>query len=337
MKANSLLFLMLLLLTCQSVFSQAKPKTQPTKGTTSTTKKVEPAVTEAPKEEVIKPIVAPAGKEVVAVYPFTTTRAYDYDYAVNSGTAVEAGFVRSTRFVVVERSKFGQIKEEDKFKEANTSEIVQKALRFGAKTVVTGQIVGVSKGNMVTSDGRPTLDKFAEISISFKIIDVQSGEIKLSEIIRGKGEDGTEAGALQEAYQAIDKLVRSYIAVYLPQRFKLMSVVQKLEKKKGTYLQKFKIWGGSDNGLKVEDVVELYQITVITNPNTGEKVEEKSLLAQAKITEVNSGSTATCEIIDAAKKSTQLLTLAESNPEKIIAEYKGNWHETRTFWDMIKE
>lgn len=126
-------------------------------------------------------------KEVLAIYPFTSSRDYSYDYALSAGNAVEAGVIRSGRFTVVERNRFGSLKEEDKFKEANTTEIIKIASRLGAKTIIAGHVVGVSRGSLLNSSGQITTDKFADISLSFKIIDVESGEIKLSEIISGRG------------------------------------------------------------------------------------------------------------------------------------------------------
>lgn len=276
------------------------------------------------------------GKDVVAVYHFTISREYSYDYAVGSGNAVEAGLVRSTRFTVVERNRFGSMKEEDKFKEANTSEIVNVASRFGAKTIVTGHIVGVSRGSVVGSNGIPTLEKFCEISLSFKIIDVETGQIKVSETIRGKGYEGTEAGAIQQAYSAIDQLVRSQIGFYLPQRFAFMEILTKGQKKKFDYLDKFKIWGGSDHGLKPNDVVILFLVSSRTNPTTGKTIEEKKMVGTARILEVNSSETSTCQVVDAVRYKDALLLLAQSSPDQLSIEYKGHVYERpKTFWDRL--
>ena len=158
----------------------------------------------------------------------------------------------------------------------------------------------------------------------------------MSEVIRGRGEGGTSAAAYQQAYIAIDNLVRSYIGTYLPQRFKFMSVAEKGKKKDYEFLTHFKIWGGSDNGLKVGDVVELYTLTYIVNPTNNKKVEEKKLLAQANITEVNSGSTATCAVIDPKHYKGDLLNVVSTQPEGIVVEYKGNWYiKQKTFWERL--
>ncbi|MBS1610090.1 MAG: hypothetical protein JSS70_15305 [Bacteroidetes bacterium] len=280
---------------------------------------------------------ATTGKPVVAIYPFTVNRGYNYEYAEGVGDAVEAGVVRSGRFTVVERNRFGVIKEENRFQEANTSDIVKKAAKLGAKTIITGNIVGVSKGKYKDSYGQTVPgSEYVEISLSFKIIDVETGEIKKSEIISGKGEEHTETAAIQSAYMQIDKLLRAQVANYLPQRFKFMEVVSKgTTRKKGDYLNTFKIWGGSDNGLKAGDALELYQLSYVENPDTHKKIEEKKLLGRANVTEINSGSTATCSVIDGSKIGNDLLQIVQSQPTSIVIEFVGNWYEKRTLLDVL--
>jgi hypothetical protein len=264
-------------------------------------------------------------KEVLAIYPFTTAREYVYDYALSAGNAVEAGVLRSGRFTVVERNRFASLKEEDRFKEANTAEIVKQAARLGAKTIIAGHVVGVSKGNITNTSGQLTGDRYADISLSFKIIDVESGEIKLSEVISGQGRGASEALAMQNSYIAIDNVVRGQIATYMPQRFNFMSVVSKGVKKKTIeYLESFKVWGGSDHGLKVGDIIELYQISFVTNPTTKKKIEEKVFLCAAKVEQVHSGTTSTCSVVDARRLDPELLQKVESSPESLVAEYRGS-------------
>lgn len=276
-----------------------------------------------------------APKEVIAIYHFTTARDYSYDYAIGVGNAVEAGVLRSGRFTVVERSRFGSIADKERFKEANTSDIVRKASKLGAKTIITGHIAGVSRGDLVNSSRELTGREYVDISLSFKIIDVASGEIKMSELIRGRGEGRTSAEAVQAGYQNIDKIIRAHVASYLPQRFKFMAVVSKGTKKEAEYLDKFKIWAGSDDGLKANDVIDIYKVTTLTNPNTGKKVEEKTALGQAKVAEVNGGSSSTCQMVDARRKGTALLAEIEANPGSVVFEYKGNWYEQLSWRDVF--
>lgn len=277
---------------------------------------------------------AQPAKETIAVYHFTSATGYSYDYALGVGNAIEAGILRSNRFTVVERTRFGHIKEEDKFKEANTSEIVNRASKFGAKTLVTGHVVGVSHGEIVSS-GRPTGREYIEISVSFKILDIGTSQIMKSEIIRGKGEGQNRAEALQNAYLVLDRLSRAHIGSYLPQAFKLMSIEQTETRKNEEVLRVFKIWGGSKDGLMVDDVIDINYVTYLTNPNTGEKVAEKQLLGQAKIDAVNGESTATCSLLNYKKTGGQILKAMGDNPESISLEYKGIWHEKRSWADLL--
>lgn len=319
----------MLMAIASGTFAQTTKKTTAaTSKTASTPTKSNTATNDDPPATNTGTVVAnSSGKDVVAIYHFTSAREFSYDYAIGMGNAVEAGFVRSGRFTVVERNRFGTIKEEEKFREANTNDIVSKASKFGAKIIVTGHIVSVSQGDVVSSTGLSTGTKYAEISLSFKIIDVQSGEIKFSEIINGKGDGSTSTEAMLNAYVTIDNLVRRNIGAFMPQQFKFMSVVSKMTRKKKEYVDKIKIWGGSDHGLKVGDAVHIYTVSYLTNPNTGKQVEEKKILAHASIIEINSGSTSTCTIIntaEASKFNDEILPILTGQPEKLIIEYKGS-------------
>lgn len=261
-------------------------------------------------------------KEVVAIYPFTSATGY-WDYALEVGNAIEAGVLRSGRFTVVERNRFASIKQEDRFKEVNTSDIVKQASKFGAKTIVTGHVVGVSQGNLVDSQGR-SAGTYIEISLSFKIIDVESSEIKKSELLRGRGEGPNQAAALQLAYQVIDNLGRAQIGDYLPQTFKFASLGEIEKRKNGDFLKSFKFWGGSKEGLRANDVVQISYVNYLTNPNTGKKVEERTLLGEARIQEVHGESTSTALILNHRKTGQEILQLIEKSPESVILEYKGS-------------
>jgi hypothetical protein len=278
----------------------------------------------------------PAEKDVVAIYHFTTSRDYSYDYALGVGNAVEAGVLRSNRFKVVERNRFGSIKEEDKFKEANTTDLVNKAGKMGAKTIITGHVTGVSRGDIIGYDNKPTGKEYIEISLSFKIIDVANGEIKKSEIVSGRGEGKNYAETAQNAYLAIDKVIRANIGSYLPQRFKYMQTLSVKNRKKGEYLETFKIWGGSEDGLKVGDALELYKVNYLVNPNTNQRVEEKQLLGQANITEVHGSSSASCKVIDAPRKGIDILSELKKDENSVLIEYKGNWYVKPSILDILK-
>lgn len=306
----------LLIFHCCGLNAQTKSKAK------STAKTVTAATSSAPAEEELKPVIAEKGKEVVAIYPFTTSGRTYYDYALNAGTAVEAGFVRSKRFTVAERSRFGIIKEEDLFKEANTQEIVQKASRLGAKIVVTGHVIAATNATGTQNNiiGGASYKYIAQLSLSFKIIDVASGEITKSETILGKGEGNTPAEAMQGSYQDVDRQARMYVAEYLPQRFEYASDVEVDKKNK---LKKFKIWGGSDQGLKEGDLVEIYRLSYTVSPK-GKKVEEKKLLGTAKIIEINSTESSTCDLQKSGDLGESLLTEIKANPESIVFEYKGS-------------
>lgn len=259
-------------------------------------------------------------KVVIAIYPFTTSASYNYDYAESAGNAVEAGFVRSGRFTVVERSRFGILQDEDRFKEVNTADAVKKAARLGANILVTGHIIAVTTGFDATNPLLPSLKSdIAQISLAFKLINVETGEIVKSETIIGKGKGSTPAEAMIDSYNDIDRLSRAEVAEYLPQRF---TYAEAGEIDKKHRLKTFKIWGGSNQGLKKGDILDIYQLSYITDPQ-GKKIQEKELQGTAKIVEVNSTETATCELQKYTSIGAQLLTDLKEKPETIVFEYQG--------------
>lgn len=301
--------LLLSLFAATAAFAQTKAK----KAVVSSSPIVSPAA-----EPEMKPVMPVNGKDVIAIYPFTSAAGFNYDYAVSAGNAVEAGVVRSDRFTVVERSRFGMIREEERFKEANTADAVKKAAKLGAKTLITGHVIAVSAG--VSRGLLNVLTNEAQISISFKVVDVETGEIKKSETILGRGNGSSLAAAMQKAYEEIDRQARAYIAEYLPQRFDYAG--EEEVDKKGR-LQKFKIWGGSGQGLKAGDMLQVYEVSYITRPGKSQPIQEKRLRGEARIKEVNSTETATCELQNANTIGEGLLNDLRNNPKNIVFEYKG--------------
>ncbi|RZA01343.1 MAG: hypothetical protein EOO68_10475 [Moraxellaceae bacterium] len=271
-------------------------------------------------------------KDVVAIYPFTSAQGYDYDYAQSVGNAVEAGFVRSARFNVVERNRFGSIKSEEMFQEVNTSNIVKVAAKLGAKYIITGHITGANTGETYDSN-----NKFSgyqtSISVAFKIIEVESSLIRISESLIITGRGGSTATAKGAAYASIDGITRRVIAASFPQRFKFMSAGTVETKKTVTILYTFKFWGGSDNGIKPGDAVEIYLLSYATNPTTGKKVEERTNLGIATITAVNSGSTSTCEVYRPKKFGAQIQEAITKTPDLVVIEYSGG-QKPKGFWDL---
>ena len=300
---------------CVFLTSNLQAQTANAKSKTTTTSKNQAAAE-------LKPVEAQPGKPVVAIYHFTSAYGYAYDFALSTGNAVEAGFVRSGRFTVVERNRFGLIKEEEKFKEANTADVVAKAGKLGAQTLVTGHIIGVTTGDVGRTNiiGLPAVrSNVAQVSLAFKIIDVATGQIQKSETILGKGEGATSAEAMQKAYDDVDRLARAFVAEFLPQRFEFASEVEVDKKGK---LQKFKIWGGTDQGIKPGDIIEIYELSYVTSPS-GKKIEEKKLRGEARVKEVHSVESSTCELLKYSSIGEQLRQDIKSKPGAIVFEYKG--------------
>lgn len=265
-------------------------------------------------------------KDKIAVYPFTTYKYNYYNYATSIGNAVETGFVKSSRFTVIERSKFNTLLKEDKTRENYTSDEVQIASKYGAQEVVMGHVMGVSTG----SERKKALlineyytEYVGTISFSLKIVDVATGEISVSEAmtLSGTSREGNNA-ALGEAMNEIDAKVRQFISHYYPQRFLLMKVTDVDSKRNA--VKEFKIWGGSENGIEEKNVVEIYSISFATHPVTGSKVENKDLIGKAEIVGINGSSISTCKMLKWTTDGKDMQTALSDNPDNIVIEFSGS-------------
>ena len=309
-------------------FGQIKSKKIAASKTQSAASSSPAAVADAAPAKVGDP-----GKENVAIYPFTSASGYDYEYANGVGNSVEAGFFRSARFNVVERNRFGSISREEQFKEVNTSDVVKVAAKLGAKYIITGHITGANTSEVYTSEHK--FDGYlTTINVAFKIIEVESSLIKATEAMNISGRGGSIATAKGNAFASIDGVTRRLIAANFPQTFKFMAVGSTQEKKKQQVLSTFKFWGGSDNGIKVGDVVQVNYMTYVVNPNTNKKIEEKNNIGIATVISVNSGGTSTCEVYKSQKYGAYMLEVVSKSPELIQIEYSGDV-KPRGFFDRF--
>lgn len=333
MKRSLSTLMLLIFLISSNSFAQVKSKKAVPAPKPSTVSKSASETAPAAQEEVHQQTVGDPNRDNVAIYPFTSATGYDYEYAQSVGNAVESGFVRSARFNVVERNRFGAIKDEERFKEVNTDNIVKLAAKFGAKYIITGHITGANTGETRSSYDNKFTGYQTSISLTFKIIEVESGLIKATEAITISGSGGSTAIAKGNAYGSIDGITRKLIAGNFPQRFKFMSVGTTEVKKKQTVLNTFKIWAGSENGIKIGDVVEVYYLTYVVNPTTNRKIEERNHLGIATIIAVNSGSTSTCEVYKPNKYGAPILDVVSKTPELVSIEYTGGT-KPRGFFDF---
>ena len=105
----------------------------------------------------------------------------------------------------------------------------------------------------------------------------------------------------------------------MPQRFEYAGEVE--TDKKGL-IKRFKIWGGSAQDVKAGDVIEICKVSSIRSPR-GNMVEEKTVLGTARVQEVNSAETSTCEM-QRSSNASLLNNEIKANPKSIVFEHKGN-------------
>ncbi len=264
----------------------------------------------------------------LAVYHFTGDRYYYSDYAYSVREAVESGFVNAARFIMVERTKFDQLNDENKFREINTEDAVQIGKNIGANLVVLGHVAGVATGSeqkthlVVVNGDKYYMEYTGKITINLKIVDVESSQIVVSETITVTKESrNSTASALANAMTHIPNVTRSFINRNFPQEFKFMAITNIHEKKDA--VREFKMWAGSNQGLRPGDIVSIYKRNAVKNPYTGEVVENNEHIGDAAIIAVNGGDISTLSFMDWRSRGNMLKDEANLNPENLVIYYTG--------------
>jgi hypothetical protein len=264
----------------------------------------------------------------LAVYHFTGDRYYYHDYAQSVREAVESGFVNSNRFVIVERTKFDQLSEENQFREINTQDAVRIGQNIGANLVVLGHVAGVATGSerkshlIVVNGNQYYTEYYGKITINLKIVDVESSQIIVSETLNiSKDSRESTASALANVMSHVPNVTRSFINNNFPQEFMVMDITE-IDAKRDA-VKELKIWAGSNHGIRLGDVVSIYKRSEVKNPYTGETSQNNEFIGNAEIIAVNGGDISTADFMNWRKQGNTLKREIESNPEEIIVYYTG--------------
>lgn len=263
--------------------------------------------------------------KTVAIYYFTGNYGTNYDYVTSVQQAVESGFVQSNRFTIVERDRFNQLSEENKFREVNTQDAVNIGNNIGANYVVLGHVSGVTTGSerkqALLSD-RTYIEYYANVSFSLKIVDVESSQIMISEALGVTRESRDSEGvALGDVFKAVSGLTRQFISKNFPQEFPLMEVIERDDKRDAVKVLKF--WAGSDHGIIEGDILLAVHRKELINPNTAEVVFDDKTLAEVVITEINGNSISTGEVISWRRNGPELSAAIVNAPDEVVFIYEG--------------
>jgi len=236
-------------------------------------------------------------KTTVGILPFTyVTGTADLQTVHAIQENVSNAFVKTKRFVIVDRSKMEALsseKELQKSEEFMDGNVVAQGVNLGADYFVSGHVLQGLAESIVFSDG--STEYKAKLEISLKIIDVATGEVLTSETISpkagsmfasmaGAGPKTPEA-AITKALKDIEDDVDEFVANNFPLTGSIVEMDSNAE---------MLIALGSNYGIKKKDkfkVVEISEMMV-----DGKKLVRKKLVGEIYVITVEDENFSKCKV-----------------------------------------
>ena len=248
-------------------------------------------------------------KTGVGIMAFTYVQGAASFQDVNSiQETVTNAFVKTKRFNIVDRSKMDALKnEKDLQKSADFIDgtVIAQGVSLGANFLISGHVISAQAEQMETAPssttGQVTRTYKAKLSISLKVIDVETGQVVTSETIEPKAGStlggmfgmapSTPQAAISKAIKGIEAKIDDFVGTNFPAAFSIAEIQEKDSKGNAT---KILIAGGSAFGLKKGDklkVVELLEMEV-----NGKKLQRKKEIGELKITKVEDENFSICSV-----------------------------------------
>lgn len=265
---------------------------------------------------------AQAEKTSIGVLPVTSTDGHQYKETVAITEELSNAFVKTKRFVMVDRSKMDAIKHEknlQKTEDFMDGSTIEQGKSLGAQFLISNTLNSYSNNGEVC--------KFA---LSLKVIDVATGQILTSETIEAKGgsiggsltnaalganvaNTNNPEGALKKALKDISGEIDKFVAKNFPATFAIAEISEKDSKGAAKTIL---ISGGSDMGLKKGDKLKVVEVSEMEV--NGKKMTRKKDLAEIKIVKVEDNNFSSCSVSNGgadittkfdAKAKLQVITL----------------------------
>jgi curli biogenesis system outer membrane secretion channel CsgG len=235
----------------------------------------------------------------IGILPVLNADGRQYKETVAITEEVSNAFVKTKRFIMVDRTKMDALKNEknlqkgEDFIDGNT---IEQGKSVGAEFLISNTL------NSYTNNG-----EVCKFTLSLKVIQVATGEIVASEKIEAKGggiggsianaafgnvvNTNNDEKALRKALKDVTEDIDKFVRKNFPATFAIAEISEKDSKGGAKTLL---ISGGSDMGLKKGDKLKIIEISELMV--NGKKMTRKKDVAEIKITKVEDGNFCTCSV-----------------------------------------
>ena len=246
----------------------------------------------------------PNEKETIAIWPFEGEGKFDAPNVLHG--FVSDGVNKTTRFNLIERQKLQAILTELDiqmgYSSVNSKVLVEQGHILGANYNLFGMVNSIStqRNKHVNKETREVSYSWdCTISISLRIVDIETGLVKDTEIINAKAGllgisvADTEIDAWNSACKKVAKKTQDFIKRACP----LVAEIAQIEKEKSGAAVEILISGGSALGIKKKDKLEVFEVSLLNGK------EREVNIASLIVKEVQGANFSICKV----KKGGQLL------------------------------
>lgn len=234
-----------------------------------------------------------AQKSTIAITSFETTTSNISNTQVKAiEDKVKEAFYSTNRFDIVDRTNYQKIKDEkniQKNEEFIDGKTVNQTSMQGAEQIVTGSI---SQVDITRQRTKTSYNYSCKISFSLQVIDIETGKVLASELIRPKqsllgaigtsatGGSNTSDKAFFNSLKGTQKAIDDFVANHFPLTTSIIEISEISSNKAKSLL----INTGNLNGIKKNQ--EFNVIEVITMEVGGESLIRKKEIGKIKVTKV---------------------------------------------------
>jgi len=238
-------------------------------------------------------VVVTAQKKIIAFSSFKNLSNVDHTKVKAIESKVIEAFSKTNRFDIVDRTSFSDIKAEKELQKTEDfmdGKVVDQSSFQGAEELITGTVNNITYTKHVTDKGAVSYS--AKIFFTLKVIDVATGKVLASEMIKSKqsfggsllmasfGGSSTTEQAFNNALNGMQKSIDKFVSKYFPITTNIIEITDA----SGGKAKKVLLNTGTINGSKKGQQFYVYEIKKL---KVGDKeIERKVKLGRLKISEV---------------------------------------------------
>ncbi len=259
-------------------------------------------------EESVQEVNIQENKLSIGIAPFTTS-GIDQSVANALYQIVTEVFTQSNRFIIVERSNMEKLIDLEKDRQMGydymaSDYVIEQGRAIGATYLLFGHVNTYSnnkKKNVDPATGEVSYSYLCAISLTLRIINVETEEVLLAETIETITgfsvvneiihSSSTPEAAIQSAYNKIEAKTKKLIKKAFPLTFQIVGIESEKKGKVATVL----ISGGKKLGLNKGDKLVVFELSEISID--GRNLKREKEVSKLVVQEIQGDNFSLCKVL----------------------------------------